>query len=382
MDEFEPIGERRSPALLLRATLWLVVLGTAFYAGSVLRQASVARSAAASRDVTPRGPLNATERATIELFREEAPAVVFITTLERRVDFFRRQALEVPRGSGSGFIWDEIGHVVTNYHVVSGRGTVRAEVTLADQSTWDAKVVGWAADKDLAVLKIDAPRERLHPIKVGTSADLQVGQTVLAIGNPFGLDQTLTTGVISAVGREIMSLDRLPIRDAIQTDAAINPGNSGGPLLDSAGRLIGVNTQIYSPSGASAGIGFAIPADTVNWVVPDLIRYGEIRRPILGVELADDQYLRRLGIEGALIFRVTPGTGAAKAGLLSTRRARSGDVLLGDIITAIDGEPVKSSSDVFLLMERHEPGDIVQVTVLRDRESIDQPVELGAPRGR
>jgi S1-C subfamily serine protease len=228
---------------------------------------------AVPRAVTPRGDLAEDEKTTIAIFRQASPSVVHITTLALRQDAFSLDLFQIPRGTGSGFVWDQDGHVVTNYHVIQGADAAR--VTLADQSSWTARLVGAYPDKDLAVLMIDAPKNRLRPIPVGTSHDLQVGQKVFAIGNPFGLDQSLTTGVISALGREIESVTRQTIKDMIQTDAAINPGNSGGPLLDSAGRLIGVNTAIFSPSGAYAGIGFAIPVDEVNRVVPKLIRHGK-----------------------------------------------------------------------------------------------------------
>jgi S1-C subfamily serine protease len=217
------------------------------------------------------------ERETIALFEQASPSVVYITSLSVRRDLFTLNVLEIPQGTGSGFVWDDAGHIVTNFHVIQNAD--RAQVTLADRSTWVAELVGVAPAKDLAVLRIDAPAAKLRPLPVGSSEDLRVGQTVLAIGDPFGLDQTLTTGVISALGREIESVAQIPIRDVIQTDAAINPGNSGGPLLDSSGRLIGVNAAIYSPSGAYAGIGFSIPVDTVKWVVPELIEHGELRRP-------------------------------------------------------------------------------------------------------
>ena len=224
------------------------------------------------------------------------------------------------------------------------------------KTTWDAKVVGYAASKDLAVLKIDAPREKLKPLALGSSDDLLVGQNVYAIGNPFGLDQTLTTGVISALGREITSLSRVPIRDVIQTDAAINPGNSGGPLLDSSGRLIGVNTQIYSPSGASAGIGFSIPVDAVKWVVPDLIAYGKINRPIIGVTLASPNFTRGLGMPGALVFDVDPKGPAGRAGLEPTRRNSLGQIDYGDIILGVDNEAIKSNNDLILALEKFDSG--------------------------
>ncbi|HEX6240544.1 MAG TPA: trypsin-like peptidase domain-containing protein, partial [Polyangiales bacterium] len=216
--------------------------------------------------ITPRGELSELEKSTIALFSARSTAVAHITTIAVRSDPFRMRALELPRGTGSGFIWDEFGHVVTNFHVIQGADGAR--VTLADHSEWTAKLVGVSPRNDIAVLRIETNRGDLPHVLVGTSHDLSVGQQVFAIGSPFGLDYTLSTGVISGLGREIQGVTGLPIRGAIQTDAAINPGNSGGPLLDSAGRLIGVNTAIYSPSGTYAGIGFAIPAHDVSWVVP------------------------------------------------------------------------------------------------------------------
>ncbi len=302
--------------------------------------------------------------------------MVNITSIALRRDFFRFNVTEIPQGAGSGFIWDSQGHVVTNFHVI--RGGNRAEVTLADHSTWEATVVGVAPEKDLAVLRIETPREKLHPISIGVSADLMVGQSVLAIGNPFGFDQTLTTGVISALGREINSMDGVPIRDVIQTDAAINPGNSGGPLLDSAGRLIGVNTAIVSPSGGYAGLGFAIPVDTVNWVVPELITYGQIQRPVLGVDLVGDHATRRLGLTGALVGTVAPGSGADSAGMRPTYRSRSGRWVLGDLIVAIDGVPVRSSGELRLALERRSAGETVKVRVNREGAEVDLAVRLSA----
>ena len=331
-----------------------------------------------AREVAPRADLTAAELATVELFERAAPSVVYVTSLEAQRDFFGRNVGEIPQGTGSGFVWDERGYVVTNFHVVANADAVH--VSFDDQSMWEARVVGAAPEKDLAVLSVEAPPERLRPIPLGASGDLRVGQSVFAIGNPFGLDHTLTTGVISALGREIESLTRLPIRDAIQTDAAINPGNSGGPLLDSGGRLIGVNTQIYSPSGANAGIGFAIPADVVAWVVPELIAYGQIRRPSLGVQLADPQLERRLGVEGALVLSVEPRSGAAVAGLRPTLRDRFGRVVLGDVIVEMDEDTVRSSSDLVLLLERRSVGDSVDVTVLRGSALERLTLTLGRSR--
>ncbi len=259
-----------------------------------------------------------TEQATIDLFGQASPSVVFITSLAMQQDVFSRNVTEIPQGMGTGFIWDDQGHVVTNFHVIQNAD--RAQATLADHTTWQAHLVGVAPEKDLAVLHIDTQAEQLRPVPVGTSDDLRVGQFVYAIGNPFGLDQTLTTGVISALGREIESVARIPIRDVIQTDAAINPGNSGGPLLNSSGRLIGVNTAIYSPSGTYVGIGFSIPVDVVSWVVPELIENGRLRRPSLGIEVAASQVTSRLGLEGALVINVAPGSSADPPPERSTNR--------------------------------------------------------------
>jgi S1-C subfamily serine protease len=327
------------------------------------------------RPVAARGELTAVERSVTSLFEEAGPSVVYITSIALRRDLFRLNVMEIPSGTGSGFIWDDAGHVVTNFHVI--RSGNRAEVTLADHSTWEAKVVGLAPEKDLAVLRIEAPPGRLRPLRIGASSDLKVGQNVLAIGNPFGFDQTLTTGIISALGREIDSADGVPIRDVIQTDAAINPGNSGGPLLDSAGRLIGVNTAIVSPSGGYAGLGFAIPVDTVNWVVPELIAHGQIRRPVLGVELVADHATRRLGLQGALVANVERDSGADRAGIRPTTRDRSGRWIPGDLVVAIEGTPVRSTGDVRLALERRSAGETVTVTVRRDGREVDLEVRLG-----
>ncbi|MGE3406709.1 MAG: S1C family serine protease [Pirellulales bacterium] len=325
---------------------------------------------AVPRAVLARGNLAEDEQATIELFKHASPAVVHITSLALRRDFFSMDITEIPQGTGSGFIWDPQGHVVTNYHVV--RNSDSFQVTLADGSTHKARVVGVESDKDLAVLKINAKEAALVEIDVGTSADLEVGQKVFAIGNPFGLDQTLTTGVISGVGREIKSVSQRPILGVIQTDAAINPGNSGGPLLDSGGRLIGVNTAIYSPSGAYAGVGFAVPVDTVNRIVPELIRHGKVIRPGLGVGTFEDQMTRSAGLEGVLIKEVDPAGAAAKAGLHATRYDRTGrSLLLGDQIIGIAGETISTNDDLYKALEKHKVGDTVKVVVRRDGEIME-----------
>lgn len=320
--------------------------------------------------------LNPQELATIHLFEQAAPSVCFITTSTVQMDWFTRDVSEIPRGSGSGFVWDKEGHIVTNFHVI--QGAQRATVTLADRSSWPAKLVGYAADKDLAVLKIEAPREVLIPIPVGSSDNLRVGQSVYAIGNPFGLDQTLTTGVVSALGREIESVSGLPIRDVIQSDAAINPGNSGGPLLNSSGKLIGVNTAIYSPSGASAGIGFSIPVHVVSWVIPELIQYGELKRPTLGVELARPEIVARLGLQGALVIDVVEGGAAFKAGVRPTLRDQYGSIQLGDIIIGLDDQVINSNNDLLLALEAYEPGQKVLLKVLREEKERQLELVLDA----
>lgn len=320
--------------------------------------------------------LSQSEKQTIELFNESVPSVAFITTTNLEQNYWSRNVSEIPSGSGSGFIWDEEGHVVTNYHVI--KNADRATVTLHDQGTYPATFVGAAPSKDLAVLKIDAPKQTLRAIKRGHSQDLQVGQFVLAIGNPFGLDYTLTSGIISALGREIKSTNDITIRDVIQTDAAINPGNSGGPLINSSGELIGVNTAIYSPSGAYAGIGFSIPVHVVKWVVPDLIKYGKIKRAVLGVELIDPSVAKnRLGIDGAIIMNVFEGKGAHAAGLRGTTRDRYGRLYIGDIISSINGEKIQSNSDLVLSLEKFQAGDKVNVGYLRNNEehSVDVILE-------
>ena len=331
---------------------------------------------AEARPVTPRGDLAEDEKATIELFRRASPSVVYITTLSRQaVGLFDVE--EVPQGTGSGFVWDRRGDVVTNFHVIQGASAAR--VTLHDQSEWPATLVGVAPDQDIAVLRIRAPESKLEPILVGTSRDLQVGQKVFAIGNPFGLDFTLTTGVVSALGRSIRSLTSRRIDDVIQTDAAINPGNSGGPLLDSAGRLIGVNTQIASPSGASAGIGFAVPVDTVSRAVPQILAHGRVVRPQLGIAVASEGVLRRAGVKGVLVMTVAPGSAAARAGLRGTSRAEDGSLVLGDVIQALGDRSVDSLDDLYAALDLHRPGDTVKVRVLRDGKAREFEVRLGEP---
>ncbi len=325
------------------------------------------------RPVTARGNLADDEQNTIGLFEATAASVVYITSIELRRSLFSLNVYEIPQGTGSGFIWDRDGRIVTNYHVIEDAN--RLEVTLADHSTWKGTVVGVSPDKDLAVLQISAPSDKLQPIMVGESGNLRVGQKVFAIGNPFGLDQTMTTGIVSALGREIKSVSGRTIQGVIQTDAAINPGNSGGPLLDSAGRLIGINTAIYSPSGASAGIGFAVPVNIVNRTVPELIKYGRSMKPGIGVTIANRQIADRLGVKGVLLINIQPDSAAEKAGLRGTRRIGN-EIILGDIIESVNSITVLSFDDLLNAFDRYRVGDEVVLGIIRDESRIEVRVAL------
>ncbi len=304
------------------------------------------------------------EQNNIEIFKKASSSVVFVTNTALRRDIFSLNVQEIPQGSGSGFIWNQDGIVVTNFHVIQGAN--RVTITLQDQTSWQAELVGIAPEKDLAVLQINAPRDKLRPLPVGDSSLLEVGRKVIAIGNPFGLDTTMTVGVVSALEREIDAVTNRKIRGAIQTDASINPGNSGGPLLNSLGQLIGVNTAIYSPSGASAGIGFAIPVNTVKKIVPQLIKHGHVVRPVIGVETAPDYWAQRLGVKGVPVIRVTPGMPAYKVGIKGVKRNYRGELVLGDIIVGIDDKPLSNNDDLLTLLEEYRPGDQVTVQVLRN----------------
>lgn len=325
--------------------------------------AAQTRAAAPPRPVAQRGPLMADELNNIAVFKAASPSVVNITAIGLERDFFSRNVQQVPQGTGTGFVWDGAGHIVTNFHVI--QDAAGARVTLSDQTSYKAELIGTFPDRDLAVLKIAAPAGKLKALPIGTSRDLQVGQQVYAIGNPFGLDQTLTTGIVSALNREIESVTRRLIRGAIQTDAAINPGNSGGPLLDSAGRLIGVNTAIFSPSGASAGIGFAIPVDEVNRIVPRLIRDGRMVRPALGVTGGGADITRALGLpKGVPLVRIQRNGPAAKAGLKAFARG-DGGIVQGDVIVAINDEAVEDADDMLNALEKLNPGEPATLTLWR-----------------
>ena len=326
------------------------------------------------RDVAPPAGLGADELSTIQVFQTASRSVVFITTSALRRDYWSMNVFEVPQGSGSGFVWDKDGNIVTNFHVIAGAS--RITVVTADRKEYQAKIVGTDPDHDLAVLRITASESDLAPVAVGSSKDLKVGQKTLAIGNPFGLDHSLSTGVVSALGRTIRSMSDRTIEGVIQTDAAVNPGNSGGPLLDSAGRLIGVNTQIVSPSGAFAGISFAVPVDMVNRIVPQLIAYGKIIKPGLGVSVLQDGIAARYGIEGVVLMRVAPDGAARRAGLKGAVETRDGEIVLGDVITAIDGEKVVTLDDMQTILDRHKVGERVTVEYTRDGKKLQATVTL------
>ncbi|OAV44265.1 S1C family serine protease [Lewinella sp. 4G2] len=340
------------------------------FAGSATRAATLSETEAPDLTDEEIAAYTEAELHTINLFERASPGVCYITTKVRQRNFWSRDVTEVPSGSGSGFVWDKRGHIITNYHVI--KGAAQAIVTLADGNGYQASLVGVAKEKDLAVLKINAPMEALRPIPVGTSSNIRVGQAVYAIGNPFGLDQTLTTGVVSALGREINSQSNVPIKGVIQSDAAINPGNSGGPLINSLGQLIGVNTAIYSPSGASAGIGFSIPIDVVSYVVPDLIRYGEVRRATIGAEF------RQLRGGSLMFFKLDPNASAARFGLRGLSQDQRGNWILGDILTGINGQPISNTTELYLELEKYQPGQSVQLSIVRDERERIVEIVLGS----
>jgi putative serine protease PepD len=322
------------------------------------------------------------EENNISIYRRVGPGVVNITSVVVQRDFFFNP---VPReGAGSGSIIDTEGHILTNHHVI--RDSTKLEVTLSDGSKWPAKFVGSDPDNDLAVIKISASQEKLTVIPLGDSSKLKVGQKVLAIGNPFGLGQTLTTGIISSLGRTIRSEGGVLIQDVIQTDAAINPGNSGGPLLDSNGRIIGVNSAIISPTGASVGIGFAVPVDTAKRIVPELINKGYVAYPWIGATVFPliPEFAKSLGLKverGAMIVEVVKGGPAEKAGLRGgNRRVQVGNSMIlvgGDIVVEMDGNKVVSSDELIRMIRDRTPGDRIELKVLRNGKSLTIKVTLG-----
>jgi len=329
------------------------------------------------RVVTARGDLADYEKNTIELFRQARPSVVYITTLSKHINLWTRDITRIPRGTGSGFVWDKQGHIVTNYHVIKNSSEIH--VRLDDQHTYKAIFVGASPAHDIAVLHIPDTLKTYAPLPIGSSHDLQVGQSMYAIGNPFGLDHTLTTGVISALKRTLHTEDDNTIKDLIQTDAAINPGNSGGPLLDSAGRLVGINTAIYSVSGSYAGIGFAVPVDTVNRVVPQLIRMGKYQRPSIGVSIDDrisELVTEQLAVSGVLILTVEANTAADKAGLRGTRQVGDNGLIPGDIIHHIDDMPVDNRESLLDALEHYSIGDSITLYFQRGGQESQAIVTL------
>src|SRR5580704_9023465 len=345
-------------------------------------------STAGPREITPRGDLAEDEKSTIAIFKADNASVVHITTSALGEDF-RMNPVEIAQGSGSGFVWDNRGYLVTNYHVIrdarprrGSRGGVIHVALPTSATSYSADFVGGSSSTDLAVLKINAPPGELKPIPLGKSDDLQIGQKVFAIGSPFSLNQSFSTGIISGLGREIQSEGGQTIKDVIQVSAAINPGNSGGPLLDSAGRLIGVTTAIVSPNGAFAGIGLAIPVDMVNAVVPRLIQSGSEEPPSIGISLFPDDVtslLRDRGYikePGVLVKGIWPDSGAEAAGIVPTRRTEDGSIALGDLITAIDGKPVTEAKSVANVVAQKKSGDTVELTVIRGAKRHDLSVTL------
>ena len=342
--------------LILIVAIFAAVI---YFSVPTLRQ--VFFSATTPRSIEPRGDLAEYERTAIGLFERASPSVLQVVATRAPAGVFQDFGGSNPgMGTGTGFVWDGAGHVVTNAHVIGNAGQVA--IRTAEGRTMNASVVGTAVNYDLAVVRIASSGPLPPPLPIGSSADLRVGQSVFAIGNPFGLDQTLTTGVISALKRRMPTAAGREIADVIQTDAAINPGNSGGPLLDSAGRLIGVNTAIISPSGTSAGIGFAIPVDIVNRVVPELIRTGRVPTPGIGIIAAPEDVSARTGLEGVIIVRTVPGSPAEQAGLRGVDTA-SGTV--GDVIVAIAGKPVRKLSDLTDVLERIKVPGRVEITLQR-----------------
>lgn len=328
------------------------------------------------RAVTARGELSLSEKSNIEIFEQTSPSVVYITTLTDTLNFWTRDITRIPRGTGSGFIWDSNGHIITNYHVLDGASAIK--IHLNDQRTFIAQFIGASPDHDLAVLRIPMHIKMPQPIPIGTSDDLQVGQMMYAIGNPFGLDKTLTTGVVSALNRSLHANNGAVIEGLIQTDAAINPGNSGGPLLDSAGRLVGINTAIYSPSGAYAGIGFAVPVDTVNRIVPQIIAHGSYQRPKLGITINEEinqKITKQLGTSGVAVIEVKPNTSAALAGLVGIKRINN-ILVSGDLIIGINDTPINSIKTLLATLEKYTIGDEVKVKMLRDKQEVTVPLVL------
>jgi S1-C subfamily serine protease len=321
------------------------------------------------------GRLTEDEQNTIDVVKKTRNSVVYITNMQYIRDFFYSSDQPVPRGSGSGFVWDDAGHIVTNFHVIDEGD--KFMVSLPDQRQVEATLVGRDASKDIAVLKLNERVGGLAPVVIGASRDLQVGQKVIAVGNPFGFDHTVTKGIVSALGRSMVGAGGFTIRDMIQTDASINPGNSGGPLLNSSGELIGMNTMIASPSGASSGVGFAVPVDTIKKIVPQVIQFGKVTRPdIGGVQFVRDEVAQRAGITGAVILQVVTNSKAYDLGLRGLYRDNFGRLLIRDVVTAIDLMKVKSYDDLFNALDGYKIGDTVTLTVVREDKPRKVTIQL------
>jgi len=377
--------------LSARQVLAVALVSALFAAGAIAvvdRLANrVQPSGSAFSSSTPAGltdPTIATdEQNNIEVYRTFSPGVVNVHSTSYARDFFG--FVEPQEGSGSGSVIDQEGNILTNYHVIEG--ATKLAVSFGGQKNYAAQLVGGDPDTDLAVIKlIERPKEPLTIIALGDSEKLEVGQKVLAIGNPFGLDRTLTTGVISGLQRPIRARNGRPIEGAIQTDASINPGNSGGPLLDSHGRMIGINSQILSPSGASAGVGFAVPVNIAKRIVPQLLKSGQVLRPKLGIGTRDVQPLKsQLDLpvaDGVIILQVAPGQAAANAGLRGVTQTENGDFAIGDIILGMDGEKIANTDDLYRLLDKHQVGDTVQLQILRNGRRMGVPVRLTGPTTR
>jgi len=377
--------------LSARQIIAVALISALFAAGAIAVVDRLANrfqpSGSASNGTLPAGitdPANASdEQNNIEVYRTLSPGVVNVHSTSYARDFFG--FVEPQEGSGSGSVIDQEGNILTNYHVIEG--ATKLAVSFGGQKNYAAQLVGGDPDTDLAVIKlIEKPKEALTIIALGDSDKLDVGQKVLAIGNPFGLDRTLTTGVISGLQRPIRARNGRPIEGAIQTDASINPGNSGGPLLDSHGRMIGINSQILSPSGASAGVGFAIPVNIAKRIVPQLLKSGEVRRPKLGIGTRDVQPLKsQLDLpvsDGVIIIQVAPGEAAANAGLRGVTQTENGDFAIGDIILGMDGEKIANTDDLYRLLDKHQVGDTVQLQLLRNARRMSVPVRLTGPTAR
>lgn len=317
-----------------------------------------------------RAQLTEDERNTIDIVKKSKNSVVFITNIQLVRDFFFNQE-QVPRGSGSGFLWDDQGHIVTNYHVIE-EGDIFS-VTLPNKEQRQARIVGKEASKDIAVLRLQGDLKSLTAVKVGSSENLEVGQKVIAIGNPFGFDYTVTKGIVSALGRRMLGAGGVSIRDMIQTDASINPGNSGGPLLNSNGELIGMNTLIVSPSGASSGLGFAVPVDTIKKIVPQLIRFGKVTKAGLPLILLTDEQAQRFGVDISGVAIIQAPAGSSLRGFSRDSR---GYRYIGDVITAIDQTKVKSYDDLYSALENYKIGDTVTLTVEKEGKTRKVQIKL------